>query len=228
MNMLPDLLRIRPNGLQPQQLEVYEEFGKPKLTQSVGPVVPTCSSILPISFRSPADNVLTFPFSPSRIAVDGRPRSGLVERAVRAASGSYRTASPVSEAAVHDIAPSPTSSSNILSSDQAVAKFAAILSDLERLFAASNAPSFTALPPAHDIRVAIRQIPILAAQSFNRDETALAFSQKIVQHLYKSESPLGREVYVIILQRLCELFSKVQKEVTTWLIYAQDEARLLL
>jgi CCR4-NOT transcription complex subunit 1 len=80
-----------------------------------------------------------------------------------------------------------------------------------------------ALQSSQEIRLYIRQILYLAQQSSDREETALAFSQKIVQLLYKSTSPLAREVYVVILGRLCEQSAKVAKEATDWLLYAEDD-----
>ncbi|KAK9702694.1 CCR4-NOT core subunit cdc39 [Basidiobolus ranarum] len=71
----------------------------------------------------------------------------------------------------------------------------------------------------------MHQIQALASHSSSRDETALAFSQKIVQSLYKAGTNLAREVYIHVLERLCELSSSVAKEVTTWLIYADDERK---
>src|SRR5204862_4527243 len=82
---------------------------------------------------------------------------------------------------------------------------------------------WASLPPNHDIRLLVKEIPLLATQSFNRDETALHFSQKVVQLLYKNDSNLSREVYVTLLEKLCEISYKVNKEVTAWLIYADDE-----
>lgn len=64
---------------------------------------------------------------------------------------------------------------------------------------------------------------MIVAQATNRDEVALVFSQKVVQLLYKNESKLAREVYVVLLERLCELSKRVSKEVNAWLLYADDE-----
>jgi hypothetical protein len=50
-------------------------------------------------------------------------------------------------------------------------------------------------------------------------------SQKIVQLLYKTPSQLGREVYVALLDQLCQSFEEVAKEAITWLLYAEDEVR---
>ena len=60
-------------------------------------------------------------------------------------------------------------------------------------------------------------------QTTEKDETALAFSQKVVQMLYKAPTQLGREVYAILLDRLCEASVQVNKEAIDWLLYAEDE-----
>lgn len=65
----------------------------------------------------------------------------------------------------------------------------------------------------------------MAASAATRDETALGCSQKIVQLLYRSETALAREVYVFLLERLCSISAKVAKEVTAWLVYAEDERK---
>lgn len=62
------------------------------------------------------------------------------------------------------------------------------------------------------------------AESTHRDETGLACAQKIVQLLYRSETALSREVYVALLEQLCSS-AKVAKEVTAWLVYAEDERK---
>ena len=192
VNMLPDLLRIRPNGLQDEQLEVYEEFGKQKFTQSTGP-----------------------PLVPDM----RQQRGGIVDRAIRNVSGQHqRVASPASEAP----AESGSRADAPLQHQQALELLAGILTDTERFFSQPGSIPFLALPPTHELRVTVRQIPLMAEQSVTPEATALGFSQKIVQVLYKSESPLSREVFVIVLHRLCEVFPNVQKEVAQWLVFADD------
>jgi CCR4-NOT transcription complex subunit 1 len=109
-----------------------------------------------------------------------------------------------------------------LTAAQSMEKFHEMISELDKVLPRLMVDSLAALPINHDVKMIIRQIPVIATQSANTDQTALAFSQKVVQLLYKSESSLGRDVYVTILQRLCDLFPKVAKEVTQWLIYAED------
>ena len=87
--------------------------------------------------------------------------------------------------------------------------------------------SLPSLPGNHDIRHLVRQIMMLADEAADRERTPLLMSQKIVQLLYKASSPLGREVYVGILDQFCRAFEDVAKEAISWLIYANDEVRNL-
>lgn len=101
----------------------------------------------------------------------------------------------------------------------------ALVSDLEKYLATESASALARLGPENDIRQILQQIPLIAAGSAHRDETALGCSQKIVQLLYRSETALAREVYVFLLERLCSISVKVAKEVTAWLVYAEDERK---
>lgn len=112
-----------------------------------------------------------------------------------------------------------------LSGPQAVEKFTSLVADLEKLLAAESAINLARLSPESEIRQIALQIPVVAAGSSARDETSLACSQKVVQLLYRSETALAREVYVALLERLCSLSAKVAKEVTAWLVYAEDERK---
>ena len=67
---------------------------------------------------------------------------------------------------------------------------------------------------------------LLTDEAADRERTPLMMSQKIVQLLYKTNSPLGREVYVALLDQLCRSFDDVAKEAITWLLYAEDEVRI--
>lgn len=79
------------------------------------------------------------------------------------------------------------------------------------------------LPQNHDIRHLVRQVMYLSMESADRSRTPLAFSQKIVQLLYKTPSQLGRDVYVTLLDQLCRQYEDVAKEAINWLLYAEDE-----
>ena len=96
-----------------------------------------------------------------------------------------------------------------------------LTSELDRLLA-SGGPSTSA------IENFIRQVLLTAGRSVDREETALAFSQRTVLHLFKTNIQLGRELYVLLLQKLCETWPKVAKEAIDWLLYAEDEVCLVL
>jgi len=106
-------------------------------------------------------------------------------------------------------------------------KFHELVSEIEKFLAQATVQSLSALPNEHDIRSLIRGVVIVANQSANREGTTLTISQKVVQLLYKTTSPLGREVYVLMLQQLCDLSRKIDKEVKQWLIYAEDSVSAL-
>lgn len=77
-----------------------------------------------------------------------------------------------------------------------------------------------------DLRIPVRQILFIAAESTDRVRTPLLISQKIVQLLYKTNVQLARDIYVMLLDQLCHAFDEVAKEAITWLIYADDEVGL--
>ncbi|PWN51417.1 Not1-domain-containing protein [Violaceomyces palustris] len=190
---LPDLLRLKPEGLQPQQLRVYEDFGKLS-RMSPGP--------------ASSDGERGTPAS-THVALAGRADGNFAEAGAVTPDGSTLASGPGG-----------------LTAQQSLEKFSQLISELERLLReAGPEDTLLALPQNHDIRLVVRQVPAVAAQSVNRDETALAFSQKVVQLLYKSETTLAREIYVALLERLCETSLKAAREVTAWLVYAEDERK---
>jgi CCR4-NOT transcription complex subunit 1 len=102
-------------------------------------------------------------------------------------------------------------------------RFNAFMRDLEPAMLQMPIQSLAALPANHEIRHIVGQILFLAQESLDRNKTALLMSQKIVQLLYKTTSQLAREIYVALLDRLCQTFEDVAKEAITWLLYAEDE-----
>ena len=186
---LPDLLKIKPDGLQQQQLRVYEEFGK--LSRAIGDV------------QEAAGRASVSP------AIAHMPLEG--------SGGSGATGYPGNMSGEGE--PQPMEA-NILTAHQSLERFTQCMADLDGLLQQADPRS-----QRDEIRLLARQIPILAAQSAQRDETALVFSQKVVQMMFKSETEAAREIYIILLERLCEVSIKVAKEVTAWLIYAEDERK---
>ncbi|KAG8924030.1 hypothetical protein FRC02_010689, partial [Tulasnella sp. 418] len=166
---LPDLLRIKPSGLQTQQTRVYDEFGRE-------------SSRRPIS----------------------RPGSA----AVPFSRQEFVTQSPAPDA-IQEMVPG-------LTQPQCMERFNQLVIDLEILLTHTG-------PTPNDVREFLRQTLQTINRSIDPEETALAFSQKTVQLLFKTNHQIGREVYVLLLQKLCEASPKVGKEAIEWLLYAEDE-----
>ncbi|KDR81370.1 hypothetical protein GALMADRAFT_239234 [Galerina marginata CBS 339.88] len=173
---LPDPLRIKPNGVQPLQAAVYEDFG----------------------------------IDPKR-RTDSRPASVT----------SFNTSAPYSQS------PSLEQALNqsLHNHQDAMERFSILTRDLEAVMLQYPNQSLASLPSNHDIRHLVRQIILLADEAADKDRTPLMMSQKIVQLLYKTNSPLGREVYVALLEQLCRSFADVAKEAITWLLYAEDERK---
>ncbi|KAI8146312.1 CCR4-Not complex component, Not1-domain-containing protein [Fennellomyces sp. T-0311] len=108
---------------------------------------------------------------------------------------------------------------------QILERFTQYLAELEKLANHTNVSNFAALSPMHDIRMIIRQVPMLALSSFDKVEAARAFAQKVVSLLYKAETQLAREMYVVLLERLCEVSPNVGTLVTYWLTHVDDERK---
>ncbi|KAF9934028.1 hypothetical protein BGZ67_004046 [Mortierella alpina] len=164
-------LRIKPTGLAPQQLRVYEDFAHVRRHVQT-PVSYDAERNVRTPLNAKVESAQGYPFNVSDV-------------------GYECTTVP-------------------LSSHQALDKFAQIISELEKLITLSPSVPWSALPPNHDVVLLARMVPMLPVQSYSPDEMSLAFSQK---------------VYVVLLEQLCELSSKVAKEVTEWLIYADDERK---
>ncbi|KAJ1735111.1 CCR4-NOT core subunit cdc39 [Coemansia sp. Benny D160-2] len=109
---------------------------------------------------------------------------------------------------------------------QCFERFAAIIAELDKIVSnAAPGVSLSQLPSQHEACLFARDIIILAVRSANPDETAMDFAQALVNYLYRSESHLAIDLYVLLLARMCEMSIRVAKEVTNWLAFADDERK---
>ncbi|KAH8108458.1 Not1-domain-containing protein [Phellopilus nigrolimitatus] len=180
ISSLPDPLRIKPNGLQPHQLRVYEDFAfdtKRRVASRPGSTVQYARA--------------------EAVAPPGYPASPLPDPQVAATNSAYA----------------------------AQEQFSLLVAKLEANLSETPYTSLAVVPPGHEIRTYVHRILALAVECIDPVRTPLVMSQKIVQHLYKTPSQLGREIYVALLDRLCQSFEEVAKEAITWLIYAEDERK---
>ncbi|KAI7854467.1 CCR4-Not complex component, Not1-domain-containing protein [Circinella umbellata] len=195
---LPEPLRAKPSGLQPVQFRVYEDFAR-------------------ISRTAPQAGMQT-PIESERTPQMSRPEA--------AAFNNYGyNAGPMGGNTTYDSSVGTPIQQQQATAHQILERFTQYLAELEKLASHTNVSSFAALPPMHDIRMIIRQVPMLALSSFDKIEAARAFAQKVVSLLYKSETPLTREMYVVLLEQLCEVSPNVGTLVTYWLTHVDDERK---
>ncbi|KAI3647748.1 hypothetical protein MP228_007969 [Amoeboaphelidium protococcarum] len=109
---------------------------------------------------------------------------------------------------------------------QIMDKISALLDELDKIVKQNANVSLSSLPSDHEIITLVRQINVAASQFFVRDELALWFSQKLVSLLFKTEIVLGIEIYIVLLERICELSRTVATEFTTWLFFSEEEIKL--
>ncbi|KAJ2471312.1 CCR4-NOT core subunit cdc39, partial [Coemansia sp. RSA 2322] len=198
----PDVLKVRLNGLQPGHLRIYEGFTQiPHFFSQIGNGAPGLSAS-----ATPAGGVAGVPSAgPGLLHASG-------ESSV--ASAEFAAAAAASDA------------SGKFNSTQCFERFAAILSDLDKIVSGAG-PNVTLsqLPSQHDACLYARDIIILAVRSVSPDETAMDFAQALVNYLYRSDTRLGIDLYVLLLARMCEMSPRVAKEVTSWLAFADDERK---
>jgi CCR4-NOT transcription complex subunit 1 len=111
----------------------------------------------------------------------------------------------------------------VLTTQQAMEKFNSLLLELDRSISQNGNATLVSLPANHIVRALIRQVPLLVTQAANRDDCALLFSKRIIQQLYGSDNKLSREIYLLVLERLCEISKRFFKELKDWLLYDNDE-----
>ncbi|KAJ2545164.1 CCR4-NOT core subunit cdc39 [Coemansia sp. RSA 1853] len=112
------------------------------------------------------------------------------------------------------------------STAQCFERFAGIIEDLDKTVSTAAAEvTLSQLPSQHEACLYARDILVLAVRSASPDDTAMDFAQALVNYLYRSETRLGIDLYVLLLARMCEMSGRVAKEVTSWLAFADDERK---
>ncbi|KAJ2815830.1 CCR4-NOT core subunit cdc39, partial [Coemansia erecta] len=109
---------------------------------------------------------------------------------------------------------------------QCFEEFANIIDNLDKLVSGAGPEvTLSQLPSQHEACLYARDILVLAVRSASPDDTAMDFAQALVNYLYRSETRLGIDLYVLLLARMCEMSGRVAKEVTSWLAFADDERK---
>ncbi|KAJ3255219.1 hypothetical protein HDU77_003760 [Chytriomyces hyalinus] len=108
---------------------------------------------------------------------------------------------------------------------QAMEKMEVAISELEKIIEDCTSNSISQLPAQHEIKASLRVMSQFMI-SFNREDLLLVTGQRIVSQMYKAESLLARECYVVLLERVFEFSKKAAKEILSWFLYSSDERRL--
>ncbi|KAI9023310.1 CCR4-Not complex component, Not1-domain-containing protein [Hyaloraphidium curvatum] len=205
-NTLPDILRLKPTGLSGQQLRVYEDFAR--ISRYVAVPGPQ------------ADGADRVPRIAGPASTPGaRPEANFYPQQQLIAPPPALPAAQLPPTAPAEDAPIPM--------QQALDKIGQFLMEMDKVIMQNVATTNTMAnsPIEQDLKLYLRQIMLLVQRCIGKDEAALVLSQKVVRLLYRNEASLSREVYVSLLERLCEASQKVSKEVTQWLLYADDERK---
>ncbi|KAJ1828009.1 CCR4-NOT core subunit cdc39, partial [Coemansia sp. RSA 2599] len=190
-----DLLKVRLNGLQAGHLRIYEDF-----TQ----IPHFFSQIGGAGVQGMQGSSMT----PGMASAGSNNEASLAQGGEFGGSGVSVDGAPK------------------FSTAQCFERFATIINDLDKVISAAG-PNvlLSQLPSQHEACLYARDIIVLVVRSTSPDETAMDFAQALVNYLYRAETSLGIDLYVLLLARMCEMSSRVGKEVTTWLAFADDERK---
>ncbi len=82
------------------------------------------------------------------------------------------------------------------------------------------------LAPESEVRRLMKQaVPLASSLPSQRDELCLLMCQRLMQLLYKCQVHLFADVIILLLVKIFEFSTKVAKEVTTWIIYSEDDRK---
>lgn len=104
--------------------------------------------------------------------------------------------------------------------------FIKLLSLVEKACQSVEDKNVSKLSPDCDVRKLMKQIiPLASGLPSHRDELCLLMCQRLMQLLYKNSNPLFSDVVILLLVKIFEFSAKVAKEVTTWIIYSDDDRK---
>ena len=104
--------------------------------------------------------------------------------------------------------------------------FIKLLNLIEKACQSVEDKNVSKLSPDNDVRKLMKQIiPLASGLPSHRDELCLLMCQRLMQLLYKNSNPLFSDVIILLLVKIFEFSAKVAKEVTTWIIYSDDDRK---
>ncbi|CCK72050.1 CCR4-NOT core subunit CDC39 KNAG_0I02650 [Huiozyma naganishii CBS 8797] len=216
---LPEPLGLKSSGVSPQQMKIYEDFGKiipnmdnftngPPGPQTQGMTNQTTLLQNQKTILQNQQNVLSVqPQQPHLVIQNNQPQLQLQNQA----------AVPT--------APTANALQAELEQNHRVLVY---LMDVLVAQIKENADKQTLndLGEQNQIKNIIFQILTFIARSPQKDQLALKVAQAVVNSLFAtSESSLCREVLSLLLEKLCSLSMVARKDVVWWLVYALDSRK---
>ncbi|KZT56511.1 Not1-domain-containing protein [Calocera cornea HHB12733] len=116
----------------------------------------------------------------------------------------------------------------MMPSEAAAERLNALAEDLVHLLNQSSEGDIRELGPTHHITAIIKELLSLPRRTEDQNRIGMMAAQRIAAELYKGSNELSREVYVYLLQQLCQALPPVRKEVVEWLVLSDDERKLNL
>jgi CCR4-NOT transcription complex subunit 1 len=249
---LPEPLRPKPGGLQPLQLQVYEEFSRMQSTPSLNlPLGGATQGITPAGMRGPQQAGMAGVQGQMGLGMGLSSSSSLGPAGSSSSSGPSMSDQPLPlhlvggqpgeppRAAQRPVGPpaqmpigAPMNNAPAepveekLSTQQVLEKVNGCLSVLEMWHQQLPNMQLSNLPDGHEVHQQLRKIPAFLMQSVTRDETALALAQRIFKRLYEPDRGLTIEVLLVVLESIKDVCKKLVKELTSWIIYSDVDRKL--
>ncbi|KAH8935189.1 hypothetical protein BDL97_17G016600 [Sphagnum fallax] len=113
-----------------------------------------------------------------------------------------------------------------LTTGEAIDKYQLVAQKLDAAIANESALSYSSLPPDHEVLTLVMEVQEVILQGISRDEAALAIAQKVFKRLYENTtSDVHVSVHLAILESIRDVCKRVVKELTSWVIYSDDERK---
>jgi CCR4-NOT transcription complex subunit 1 len=210
---LPEPLGLKPNGVTPQQYQVYENFGKHVVTSP-----------------SPANTILQQQDAPLGVNISQQPQSQPPQ-----SQQLFNALAPqdLPQQAAKPIAQQPPQGVNTafnqqqLSVEQTIALAQNLIESLIRTVGEQEKTShFTELTQESPIRLLLGQTFNAIAKNLHKEPIVLKITQFIVNALFTtSESSLSVEVFVLLLDKICSISPTTRKDVVWWLLHGSDKRK---
>jgi CCR4-NOT transcription complex subunit 1 len=197
---IPDPYRQEPGGLNPQQLAIYEEFGR----QMRLPAAPHASAVSQDNTRQLqelTDNYLTN--LPTPAEAPAIPRQG--QQQARVATAQDQT-------------------NGYMNTNVVIAHVFEALTELQRVAHEASEEHIGEIGPSSPVREAYAQLMRMIESSPDKEHIALLTVQRATAFAYtKSETRLEIEVFVEVLNHLCLISVTTARNLTIYLTSINDD-----